>query len=98
MASLVYKTFVRHAGKRMPAKDSQTHSNLAELKKELKHFFEKDDKKVPIRMPCQADTLIIGGGIMGMSAAYFLAKSRQSVVLVEKDPHVSMSKISTFGY
>jgi glycine/D-amino acid oxidase-like deaminating enzyme len=36
------------------------------------------------RPPAQADVVIIGGGIAGVSAAYTLAKSGQSVALLEK--------------
>ena len=36
------------------------------------------------KLPQSADVVIIGGGIIGCSAAYFLAKKRLSVALVEK--------------
>ena len=35
-------------------------------------------------LPAQADVVIIGGGIVGAAAAYFLAKRGRSVALVEK--------------
>jgi glycine/D-amino acid oxidase-like deaminating enzyme len=35
-------------------------------------------------LPPQADCVVIGGGIVGVSAAYWLARAGQSVVLVEK--------------
>jgi glycine/D-amino acid oxidase-like deaminating enzyme len=36
------------------------------------------------RLPAQADVVIIGAGIVGTAAAYYLAKSGKSVVLCEK--------------
>ena len=36
------------------------------------------------RLPEAADVVIVGGGIVGVTAAYFLAKSVVSVALVEK--------------
>ncbi|AMJ60994.1 NAD(P)/FAD-dependent oxidoreductase [Bosea sp. PAMC 26642] len=36
------------------------------------------------RLPTEADVVVIGGGIVGASAAYFLAKRGHSVALVEK--------------
>jgi glycine/D-amino acid oxidase-like deaminating enzyme len=36
------------------------------------------------RLPSRADVVVIGGGIAGVSAAYFLAKKGHSVVLLEK--------------
>ena len=36
------------------------------------------------RLPAEADVVVIGGGIVGASAAYFLAKKGVSVALVEK--------------
>ncbi|MBA4270054.1 MAG: D-amino-acid oxidase, partial [Methylobacterium sp.] len=35
-------------------------------------------------LPAQADVVVIGGGIVGAAAAYFLAKRGRSVALVEK--------------
>lgn len=35
-------------------------------------------------LPKQVDTLVIGGGIAGVSAAYYLARAGQSVALIEK--------------
>lgn len=37
-----------------------------------------------VALPAAADVVIIGGGIVGVSAAYFLAKQRYSVALLEK--------------
>src|SRR5262245_29134585 len=36
------------------------------------------------RLPAQADVVVIGGGVIGVSAAYHLAKKGYSVALVEK--------------
>ncbi|MDJ0627716.1 MAG: FAD-binding oxidoreductase [Rhodobacter sp.] len=35
-------------------------------------------------LPAQADCVVIGGGVVGVMTAYFLAKAGQSVLLVEK--------------
>jgi glycine/D-amino acid oxidase-like deaminating enzyme len=43
-----------------------------------------DDPGNPAPLPERADVVIIGGGIIGCSAAYFLAKEGASVVLCEK--------------
>src|SRR5579863_9457479 len=36
------------------------------------------------QFPARADVVVIGGGIIGVSAAYFLARKGHSVALVEK--------------
>src|SRR6185437_14924933 len=36
-------------------------------------------------LPAHADVVIVGGGIVGCAAAYYLAKRALSAVLVEKD-------------
>src|SRR5437660_1307116 len=36
------------------------------------------------RLPSRVDAVVIGGGIIGVAAAYFLAKKGHAVVLVEK--------------
>jgi glycine/D-amino acid oxidase-like deaminating enzyme len=36
-------------------------------------------------VPARADVVIVGGGIVGCAAAYYLAKRRVSAVLIEKD-------------
>lgn len=41
----------------------------------------------------ETDTLIIGGGITGVTAAYLLAKQRKDVVLIEKD-HIGAGETS----
>jgi glycine/D-amino acid oxidase-like deaminating enzyme len=38
----------------------------------------------PSALPASADTVIIGAGIVGVSAAYWLARAGQNVVLIEK--------------
>ena len=38
----------------------------------------------PEAIPAQADVVIIGGGIVGVSTAWFLAKQGVNVVLCEK--------------
>lgn len=38
----------------------------------------------PEKLPAEADCVVIGGGIVGVSAAYWLARAGQKVVLVEK--------------
>ena len=45
-------------------------------------------------MPIKADTLIIGGGVIGVCAAYFLAEQGRSVTLVEKN---DLSSGSSYG-
>ena len=45
------------------------------------------------RLPDGADVVIIGGGILGVSAAYFLAKQGVSVALIEKG-HVACEQSS----
>jgi len=35
-------------------------------------------------LPAQADVVIVGGGILGSSAAYYIAKRGLSVALLEK--------------
>jgi len=42
------------------------------------------DLQPPAKMPSQADVVIIGGGIVGVSTAWFLAKQGVDVVLCEK--------------
>ena len=36
-------------------------------------------------LPAQADVVIVGGGIVGCAAAYYLAKRGVSAVVIEKD-------------
>ncbi len=50
----------------------KTEKNLQEDKKEL-------DKE------CKADVCVIGGGITGISTAYYLSKAGKKVVIVERD-------------
>jgi hypothetical protein len=45
------------------------------------------------RLPAQADVVVIGGGVIGVSAAYHLAKKGLSVALVEKG-HVGAEQSS----
>ena len=42
------------------------------------------DYESPIKLPETADVVIIGGGIIGVSTAYFLAKEGIKVCLCEK--------------
>ncbi len=43
----------------------------------------KADKHAPLEQENMAETIIIGGGIVGILTAYFLSKKRQDVMLVE---------------
>src|SRR3982751_5852297 len=45
------------------------------------------------RLPAQVDVVVIGGGVIGVSAAYHLAKKGLSVALVEKG-HVGAEQSS----
>jgi glycine/D-amino acid oxidase-like deaminating enzyme len=45
------------------------------------------------RLPAQADVVIVGGGILGSTAAYFLAKRGLSVALIEKG-HIACEQSS----
>ena len=45
------------------------------------------------RLPAQADVVVIGGGVIGVSAAYHLAKKGLSVALIEKG-HVGAEQSS----
>lgn len=43
-----------------------------------------DRVETPLTLPADADVVVIGAGIVGVSAAYWLARAGQRVVLVEK--------------
>ncbi|TIU83717.1 MAG: FAD-binding oxidoreductase, partial [Mesorhizobium sp.] len=45
------------------------------------------------RLPSEVDVVIVGGGILGSTAAYFLAKRGLSVALLEKG-HVACEQSS----
>ncbi|XP_070582040.1 FAD-dependent oxidoreductase domain-containing protein 1-like isoform X2 [Ptychodera flava] len=51
-----------------------------------------DSGSVGISVPHKADIVIVGGGIMGLSTAYFLRRrTAKSVVVVERDPTYTQS-------
>ncbi len=57
------------------------------------------DVKLPkfpqLKKRLETDILIIGGGITGITAAYFLSKSRKKVTLIEKDTLCSGATVRT---
>ncbi|MBV8651041.1 MAG: FAD-binding oxidoreductase [Alphaproteobacteria bacterium] len=50
------------------------------------------------QLPQRVDVVVIGGGIIGVSAAYFLAKSGRSVALVEKGPIAHEQSSRNWGW
>lgn len=50
------------------------------------------------KLPAKADVVIVGGGIIGVSAAYFLAKKGLSVVLCEKGRIGGEQSSRNWGY
>lgn len=47
-------------------------------------FSDKTPLRYPADLPSQADVVVIGGGVIGVSTALFLARAGQKVVLLEK--------------
>ena len=39
-----------------------------------------------------SDVIIIGGGIIGCAAAYYLRKKGLSVIVLEKSPHIGQRR------
>ncbi|WP_157995431.1 NAD(P)/FAD-dependent oxidoreductase [Peristeroidobacter soli] len=52
----------------------------------------------PSVFPKSADVVIVGGGIMGSAAAYYLAKAGVDVVLVEKDKVAAQQSGRNWGF
>lgn len=52
----------------------------------------------PSAFPQSADVVIVGGGIMGSAAAYYLAKAGLGVVLVEKDKVAAQQSGRNWGF
>ena len=49
----------------------------------------KKTKFDPLIQNIQADVCIIGGGLTGLTTAYYLSKSNLKVVLIERDEIIS---------
>lgn len=49
-------------------------------------------------LPKGADVVVVGGGIMGLSSAYYLSKQGLSVVVVEKDKVASQQSGRNWGF
>ena len=50
------------------------------------------------RLPARADVVVIGGGIVGVSAAFYLAKKGASVALCEKGRIASEQSSRNWGW
>lgn len=52
----------------------------------------------PVALPERADAVVIGGGIMGAAAAYYLAQAGMQTVLVERDRVSSQQSGRNWGF
>lgn len=50
------------------------------------------------RLPYEADVVVIGGGIMGLASAYYLAARGQSVIVLERDRLASQQSGRNWGF